>query len=465
MSRLSPACRNFVRLCLLLGATESLARTPTAPSSAQVALLRPPVAEYHGPKPPWRRRRRVGVRGMRGRGQGLVDLSAWPDEPPAPKAIESMRFGRALTQLCGWMPPRRRRRYAEWILTYGREFSVDPFLIGAVVFRQSQCLPRSEQGPYGLGLGRINEVMHRGHLQGRAYRYWVLAKGAWRERRLPLPRFAFGPATLRRAKSNLYFLAALLSIYAQQCSGIDAAFSSVPHRHFVSHLIWGDRVRGAGAEDRILRARRRLIQYYSGSLPAMRGHFAELALLSPLDAPPRKLTGVMGDAREGGRRRHRGIDFSSSYGEPVRAVAAGRVVFAGADCKRGPAKALQPDETAAFPRRRFGPGGLFVTLQHQGGLRSVYMHLWRYTVRSGDRVQAGQLVGYVGRSGIKESSAHLHFELRHRGKHVDPVPYLAQLVFLPRQTYVGRRIAAEQRRLRRRRRRRATGQAIASTSR
>ena len=66
---------------------------------------------------------------------------------------------------------------------------------------------------------------------------------------------------------------------------------------------------------------------------------------------------------------------------------------------------------------------------------------------------AGQVIGYVGRSGIRESSAHLHFELRHQGRHLDPAPRLGPPVFLLQQTYVGRRIAAEQERLRRRRRR------------
>ena len=57
-----------------------------------------------------------------------------------------------------------------------------------------------------------------------------------------------------------------------------------------------------------------------------------------------------------------------------------------------------------------GAGGLLVALNHDQGLSSHYMHLDDYTVVSGKKVN--DLIGHVGRSGMRESSAHLHFELR-----------------------------------------------------
>jgi len=51
----------------------------------------------------------------------------------------------------------------------------------------------------------------------------------------------------------------------------------------------------------------------------------------PLDGPPRKLATSWGEPRDGGRRRHLGVDFASMHGEPVRAVADGVVLKADTD--------------------------------------------------------------------------------------------------------------------------------------
>ena len=416
--------------------------------------LSPPTLSFAGPRAPWRARRRTGVTGMRGRGQGLLALSQWPAEPESPKHPDEQRLAAALRQICGWMPPRRPLRYARWLLRHGAEFGVDPFLLGALIYRQSMCLPQAD-GDYGIGLSRIHEAMHRPFIRGRRYHYWVLdAETRWQPRQLDISRFLFYPRNLRRAEPSIYFAAALLSIYAKQCPAIDGAFASVPHRHSVSHVVWGDRVRGAGAEDRVLRARRRLLQYYHGALPAVRARFEAVPLACPLDGPPRKITSVMGDDRIDGRRRHRGIDFSSTAAEPVRAVADGRVVIAGVDRPRGPPLNLAPEAGRAYERSRMGPGGLFVMIVHDGGLRSAYMHLMDYQVTQGDAVRTGQVIGHVGKSGIRESAAHLHFELRHGGRHIDPAIYLHPYLLLPQQTYLGQRLAAEQQRVRKRRQRR-----------
>lgn len=414
-----------------------------------------PTIERVGPRPPWPRRRRRGVPGLRARGQGLIDLKQWPAEPSAPGEPSVQRFGAALVQLCGWMPPRRRRRYARWIVTHGRQFGVDPFVVAALIYRQSLCLPH-EESTYGIGLARINEVMHRGHIKARKYRFWILDQGRWKARHLAMPRYLFYPRNLRRSEASIYFAAALLAMWKQQCPYADAAFGSVRHRHYVSHFIWGDRVRDAGQEDRILLARRRLLQYYRGDKLTAKGRFGELAVTCPLDGAPRKITSVMGEERAGGRRRHKGVDFASTFGEPVRAVAAGRVVFAGMDARRGPAVQLTQEAASKVTPKDFGPGGLFVIVRHDGGVRSVYMHLADYTVRQRQQVRVGQLIGRVGRTGIADSGAHLHFELRFQGRHVDPMPPLVPYVFGPDETYIGRRLAVEAWRRRRRPRRTLT---------
>jgi murein DD-endopeptidase MepM/ murein hydrolase activator NlpD len=161
----------------------------------------------------------------------------------------------------------------------------------------------------------------------------------------------------------------------------------------------------------------------------------------------------MGDPRDEGKRAHRGIDFSSTYWEPVRAVADGKVVLAGVDRKYKPSLNIDPELAGKFPSKDMGAGGLFVMIRHKNGLLSAYMHLATYRVKHGDTVHAGQAIGTVGRTGVKRSAAHLHFEMRHKGKHIDPLPHLKPYVFTPNDTYIGRRLAIEHRRIKRRHRR------------
>ncbi|UCH28849.1 MAG: M23 family metallopeptidase, partial [Myxococcales bacterium] len=87
--------------------------------------------------------------------------------------------------------------------------------------------------------------------------------------------------------------------------------------------------------------------------------------------------------------------------------------------------------------RHMGPRGLFVKIDHGDGVVSLYSHLASYDVKVGDRVEAGQRVGEVGRSGIRDSGAHLHFGLFHDGKVLDPLDHLSAYVFPPELTKRG----------------------------
>jgi len=110
-----------------------------------------------------------------------------------------------------------------------------------------------------------------------------------------------------------------------------------------------------------------------------------------------------------GRRppgHHNGIDLPAPAGAPVRAAAAGRVVFL----------------------RRLAGYGMVVELDH-GGLRTRYAHLGRVTpaLAQGRRdVAAGMPLGVAGRSGITYGT-HVHFEVRIGGRPVDPAPFLPGL--------------------------------------
>lgn len=419
----------------------------TSPPSA---VPSPETVRVDGPKAPWFRRKPKGDDPTNPNGHGLVDLGQWPEEPKSPPHVDEKRFADALARLC----PRYYRKgaalYAGWILKHSRAFDVDPMTVGALAFYQSNCRARFfANGSYGLSA--INVGMHAGYIKDRKYRYWVRKGAAWVERTLPLRKHLFYARSLRHAEPNIYFAAALLKIFTEQCHDLDAAFGSVRHRHPVSHFYWGDRVRGTDAEDRVLRARRRLIGYYDGT-PAATVTWRGLTLQSPLDGSPRKLTSKMGDRRDGGRRPHRGVDFASDRGEPVYAIADGVVKFAGAQRRVGGTHNISAAEARAIPAKELGKGGLLVMVEHAGDIKSAYMHLDDYRVKARQSVKRGDLLGYVGRTGIQSSWAHLHFEIREGEKHLDPEPALGPLTLSPLKTFRGLRMEADRKRGDRKRR-------------
>jgi len=98
---------------------------------------------------------------------------------------------------------------------------------------------------------------------------------------------------------------------------------------------------------------------------------------------------------------HKGIDIDGAREERVLAVAAGEVVFAG----------------------RMTGYGTVVMIDHGNRLITLYAHLSRAAVKLEDKVAQGQAIGYVGSSG-DATGTHLHFEIRHKGRAVDPLDYL-----------------------------------------
>ena len=106
--------------------------------------------------------------------------------------------------------------------------------------------------------------------------------------------------------------------------------------------------------------------------------------------------------RERRNLRHEGIDIVAPEGAVVRAVADGIVAYSDNGI------------------RGFGN---CVILVHPNGLVSLYAHNARNTVQAGWRVVAGERIGFVGSTGISRGP-HLHFELRRRGRPIDPATML-----------------------------------------
>ncbi len=400
--------------------------------------------------------RQMREMGLRPAGQGITPPGRYPTEPAAPSMWDAARFAGALGRLCPvFISPPQIKQYATWILRYSMAYGVDPSLVAALIYQQSRCVAWRKID-YGLGLALINLPMHRASFKDGWYYFMVRVKRGWARRSQVLNRFPFTRRALLNAETNIYFTAGLLSIFQRQCPAMDGPTGSAPHRSPVSHFIWGDRVPDAGVEDRILRDRRRLLTLYSGKLEPARGRHKKLALGCPLFGCPRKATSVVGDDRDGGKRLHNGIDVLSDQDEAVRSVAAGQVVLAGVDLGHLGLRDLAPSRVGHVPRKLMGPRGLLVKVRHKGGLISEYMHLSATSVAVGQQVERGQVIGHVGRTGMKESDAHLHLGFVAGGRHLDPMKLLGPHMIHPGRTELGRRRAAiqEERRSKRRARRR-----------
>ena len=99
-------------------------------------------------------------------------------------------------------------------------------------------------------------------------------------------------------------------------------------------------------------------------------------------------------------RAHKGTDYAASYGTPIRATGDGKVINA----------------------RNKGGYGRTVIIQHGSKITTLYAHLSKYArgVKEGSRVKQGQVIGYIGSSGLA-SGPHLHYEFRVNGVHKNPL--------------------------------------------
>ena len=100
-------------------------------------------------------------------------------------------------------------------------------------------------------------------------------------------------------------------------------------------------------------------------------------------------------------KMHKGVDLASSKGDQIVAVRSGVVSRATYDSS----------------------SGYYVVVNHGDGYSSLYMHMTHYVVSVGQTVTAGQLLGYVGSTGVS-TGPHLHFSMTYNGTHVNPADYI-----------------------------------------
>jgi murein DD-endopeptidase MepM/ murein hydrolase activator NlpD len=99
----------------------------------------------------------------------------------------------------------------------------------------------------------------------------------------------------------------------------------------------------------------------------------------------------------GGTRAHSGVDLAATAGTPISATADGVVSFANWN----------------------GGYGIMVAVMHAGGLETRYGHMMRVAVTPGQHVRAGDIVGWVGSTGLS-TGPHVHYEVRVDGRAVSP---------------------------------------------
>ncbi|SIT11633.1 peptidoglycan DD-metalloendopeptidase family protein [Neptunomonas antarctica] len=99
-------------------------------------------------------------------------------------------------------------------------------------------------------------------------------------------------------------------------------------------------------------------------------------------------------------RAHKGVDYAASTGTPIKASGDGKIIWKGTK----------------------GGYGRAIIIQHGSNITTLYAHMSKYNskLQQGSRVKQGQVIGYVGKSGLA-TGPHLHYEFRVNGAHKNPM--------------------------------------------
>ncbi|MCI5145503.1 MAG: M23 family metallopeptidase [Candidatus Electrothrix sp. AR3] len=147
---------------------------------------------------------------------------------------------------------------------------------------------------------------------------------------------------------------------------------------------------------------------YSKQLLSRSDRYIRTIKKMPLGPPMKKarITSGFGRRSDPFNRRlafHAGIDFRGKIGDKILATADGVI------------------KKSAYDKKGLGH---YVTVRHGNGYETVFGHMSKRLLKKGDKVRRGQVVGLMGNTG-RSTGPHLHYEIRYRGKAVDPKKYLS----------------------------------------
>lgn len=162
----------------------------------------------------------------------------------------------------------------------------------------------------------------------------------------------------------------------------------------------GTRLERVDAEARVVGKR---VQELSVYLEGQRSILASTPSRRPAQGYVTSTYGMRVDPFTGLPQMHSGVDFSNNIGTRVTASGDGTVIYTGV----------------------LGAYGNIVEIDHGNGLVTKYAHLSKLEVKTGEKVNRGQVIGLMGNSG-RSTGPHLHYEIRLRGVPQDPERFLLE---------------------------------------
>ncbi|WP_446008100.1 peptidoglycan DD-metalloendopeptidase family protein [Candidatus Electrothrix sp.] len=148
-------------------------------------------------------------------------------------------------------------------------------------------------------------------------------------------------------------------------------------------------------------------EQYSENLLNRSDKYLKTIKKMPLGYPMRgKVTSNFGRRSDPFNNRpafHAGIDLKGTIGQKIKATADGVI------------------ETSSYERNGFGH---YVIVRHGNGYETLFGHMSKRLVKQGERVQRGQVIGLMGNTG-RSTGPHLHYEVRYKGKSINPIKYLS----------------------------------------
>jgi len=228
--------------------------------------------------------------------------------------------------------------------------------------------------------------------------------------------------SLESYKDEIVELRKIVKEFKSRMDGILAEIGTEGARNFLEQGVGGDLSSLISLEDieagslRDLSDLRSLRTYLATSseplgeirqvLQAQRELLVDIPTLWPLRGVRGNITNHFGPARHpftGGWYLHKGIDIAWGYGVPIVATANGKV------------QRIDYDAMGL---------GNYLVLRHNYGFYTRYGHLDRVAVKKGQEVRRGQIIGYMGSSGLS-TGPHLHYEVGIGTQVVDPLQFLS----------------------------------------
>lgn len=197
-----------------------------------------------------------------------------------------------------------------------------------------------------------------------------------------------------------YFLRRVLSeVRPDEAAGIDGGFAGSTFHEMLDEALADAMAKagGLGLAPMIAADMGAARPVRTAFTPAAGYPVASPLSVRPVPGSPTSPFGERADPIDGSTNFHTGLDLAAATGTPV-AVA-------------GPGVVVRAESSGSY--------GNMVVVDHGGGLETRYAHLSGYSVKVGDRLDAGDVVGQAGATG-RVTGPHLHFEVRRDGKPVDP---------------------------------------------